>query len=203
MLLFINAILFSIRYGPSKDRLYKIMTFYLIGLFGFELGCHILWFTPQSNFFFTHYHLSGQFLILNIFYFHLFKSPAIKKAITVICILTLMINLSLYIMSPDLYYRFNLFEIIAFSSILIAYALLYLYRTLGEAKQYFYFAIGSSMYFICSTLIFASGNVELVFIKDPYVDIWVFNSLFSITYQILVYKEWWFIHKKEKNADER
>lgn len=142
-LLFINAILFSIKYSPSRDKLYKIMTFYLIALFGFELGCHILYFTPQSNIFFTHYHLSGQFLILNIFYFHLFKSPAIKKSITVICILTLMINIFLYIRSPDLYYRFNLFEIVAFSFILIGYALLYLYRTLGEVKQYFYFAIGS------------------------------------------------------------
>jgi hypothetical protein len=43
---------------------------------------------------------------------------------------------------------------------------------------------------LCSSIIFMSGNLELVFFYEPYIDIWVFNSILYIIYQLLVFKEW-------------
>ena len=91
-----------------------------------------------------------------------------------------------------------MFEIVSTSLLLVIYALRHLYKTLGEEKQYMYLMTGLIMYLICSCLIFLSGNYELVFIEDPYIDIWIFNSIFYIVYQALIFTEWNYIRKKYK-----
>jgi hypothetical protein len=55
------------------------------------------------------------------------------------------------------------------------------------------------MYMLSTSIIFLLGNVELVFIKDPYIDIWVFNSIFFIVYQFLIFKEWRYLNLRKKN----
>jgi hypothetical protein len=72
-----------------------------------------------------------------------------------------------------------------------------LYNSLGAERRYFYFAIGLIMYLLCTSIIYMSGQYELVFVRKPYIDIWVFNSIFFIVYQILLFKEWRMLNRNK------
>ncbi|WP_348745978.1 hypothetical protein [Tenacibaculum sp. 190524A02b] len=107
----------------------------------------------------------------------------------------MLIIIGMYVYNTDLFWQFNLFEIAVTSALLIIYALIHLNNTLGTNKKYFYLCIGMILYLLCSSLIFLFGNYELVFIEDPYIDIWIFNTLFYIVYQVLIFVEWSYINK--------
>ncbi|WP_320814319.1 hypothetical protein [Flavobacterium sp.] len=119
--------------------------------------------------------------------------------VVAIFIIFISINLYLYFDDPGLYWKFNLFEIVTISFVTLVYTLIHLYNNLGEEKNYFYFTIGVSMYMLSTSIIFLLGNVELVFMKEPYIDIWVFNSIFFIVYQFLIFKEWRYLNLLKKN----
>lgn len=114
-------------------------------------------------------------------------------------VIYIIINGLLYFLRPQLFWEFNLFEISYISFAIIGYTLIHIYNNLGENKKYFYFTIGLSTYMLSSSLIFLTGNIELVFYENPYIDIWVFNSLFFIVYQILIFKEWRYIRQVNAN----
>ncbi|MEC4004335.1 hypothetical protein OX283_006685 [Flavobacterium sp. SUN052] len=102
-----------------------------------------------------------------------------------------------YYTTPELYWNFNILEIGLTSSVLIIYCLIHFYEHLKTTYKYFFFCFGLTFYLTSSMLIFLSGNTTLVFFTEPfYMDIWVFNSLFYIFYQYLVFKEWRFLNNK-------
>ena len=101
----------------------------------------------------------------------------------------------MYLYDLESFWQFNLFEIAATSLLLLVYAFIHFYKTLGESKKLFYLNIGMVLYVLCSSLIFLFGNYNLVFIEDPYIDIWIFNTLFYIIYQVLIFIEWSYINK--------
>ena len=57
------------------------------------------------------------------------------------------------------------------------------------------------LYLSCSIAIFLSGNLELVLIEKPYIDIWVFNSIFYIVFQIFIFREYLFLKRKIKSIN--
>jgi hypothetical protein len=190
ILLIMNSILFLSRLS-GKGKLYLTLTIYLIALSVVETFCNIMGFlNPNSNLFLSHFYFNFQFLFLSFFYYKLFKSSVLKKIVLITFIAVWIVLAVQYYLNPALFWQFNLPEILSISFILIIYSLIHLYNSLGGEKRYFYFAIGLIMYLLCSSIIFMSGNLELVFWQDPYIDIWIFNSLLYIVYQLLIFKEW-------------
>lgn len=197
VLLFINAILFTTKVKIINKKIYTVLTVYLAGLFVVEFFCNIIGFlNPSSNFFLSHFYFITQFILLSLVFYRLFKSKKLQTMVVVNSIIVLALIIYSYIDNPALFWEFNLFEIVATSLLLIMYSLYYIYKTLGEEKHLYYLLVGLIMYLVCSCLIFLSGNYELVFIKDPYIDIWIFNSIFYIIYQLLIFKEWRYINKQ-------
>lgn len=201
-LLLINTVLFLLtRKHFKNNKLYNALLLYLVIYFLIELTCNTLGFLqPNSNIFVSHFAFNLQYLILSMFFYKLFKTSAMKKLIVVLFILFFIANTIYYSSDFSLFWQFNLFEIAFISFVTIAFTLIHLYESLGEEKKYFYFTIGVSTYMLTSCLIFLTGNIELVFIENPYIDIWVFNSFFFIIYQFLIYKEWKYLNLHNRDA---
>jgi|TARA_B110000240_G_C13496251_1_gene451781 hypothetical protein len=200
-LLLINAILFLSKLKKNKkNQVYKYVTIYLAVLFVVEFFCNgIGYLYPAQNFYLSHFYFNAQFILLSLFFYRLFSNQKIKKIIILNYIVVTLIIVGMYGYNPESFWQFNLFEIVSTSVLLVIYVLIHLFNTLNITKEYFYFCIGLLLYLICSCLIFISGNYELVFIKDPYIDIWIFNTLFYILYQVLIFKEWLYMHKVSPN----
>jgi hypothetical protein len=197
-LLLINSILF-IGNRKDKGRIYQYITIYLSLQFLVELLCNIIGIlNPNSNFFLSHYYFVIQFILLSLFYRELLKNTILKKIVSFNLVIILLILSFQYYQTSSLYWKFNYFEIESTSIILILYSIIYFYENLKGTYRYFYFCLGLTFYLTSSCLIFLSGNTELVFFKEPfYFDIWIFNSLFFIMYQIFIYKEWKYLIKNE------
>ncbi len=195
-LLLINSILFLSKVKKFNNSTYKFVTIYLVLLFIVELFCNAIGYLyPGQNFYLSHFYFNAQFILLSIVFYRLFKSQKLKKLVVLNYIIVTLIILGMYIYNNQLFWQFNLFEIAMTSVLLIIYALIHLNNTMGTKKKYFYLSIGMILYLLCSSLIFLFGNYELVFIEDPYIDIWIFNTLFYIVYQVLIFTEWSYINK--------
>jgi len=202
ILLFANVICFIVTKKYFKtNKLYKTLVLYLTVYFLIELICNVLGFLqPNSNIFVSHFAFNIQYLILSLFFYRLLKTKSLKRMTVALFVLFFIINTLYYINDPNLFWEFNLFEIAYISFVTIGLTLVHLYQNLGEAKYYFYFTIGVSTYMLTSCLIFLTGNIELVFLEKPYIDIWVFNSGFFILYQMLIYKEWRFLNTNNRDV---
>ena len=66
--------------------------------------------------------------------------------------------------------------IITSTALLLFYIVtfLFIYKEINKVHYYYNFSIGLVLYLLCSITIFLSGNLELVLIEDPYIDIWIF-----------------------------
>lgn len=198
ILLFANVICFLVTKKKFKtNKLYKSLLCYLVIYFIIELTCNTLGFLkPNSNNFVSHFAFNIQYVILSLFFYQLFKTKASKRLVIGLFISFIITNSFYYFSNPELFWEFNLYEITYISSVTIGLTLIHLYQNLGETKSYFYFTIGVSTYMLTSCLIFLTGNIQLVFLEKPYIDIWVFNSGFFILYQVLIFKEWKYLNSQ-------
>lgn len=199
LFLLINTILF---WSTSKNKnfKYKLITVYLTIIFVVELVCNYIGYNyPNSNFYLSHYYFNIQFILLSIFFFSLFNSKFIKNSILAIAAVVFLTLTYQYASNPDLYFQFNILEIALTFLSLILYGTLFLVKNLKSVHLYFYFTLGLLFYLSSSSAIFLSGNTEYVIFKEPFFfDIWVFNSLFFILYQFLIFKEWKLLNGKLK-----
>ncbi|BAP32234.1 uncharacterized protein CHSO_3197 [Chryseobacterium sp. StRB126] len=101
-----------------------------------------------------------------------------------------------YIIDPEKYYVFNLFEIFVTSYSLIILALFHLYNILDTEKKYNYISLGLLLYLISSTVIFLSGNLYTVMNTTLHREIWVFNVVMFIVYQVFIFAEYFFSRRK-------
>jgi len=190
-LLFINSVLFF-SYRKDRDIVYKYIMYYLMIQFVVELCCNVIGILyPNENFFLSHYYFVIQFIMLSLFFHQVFKNKLLKKIVKINLAIVLFILSFQYYKTPSLYWKFNNFEIGVTSILLILYSIVYFYENLKESYKYHFFCYGLTFYLMSSCLIFLTGNTQLVFMNEPvYLDIWIFNSLFFILFQILIYKEW-------------
>ncbi|WP_431166630.1 hypothetical protein [Tenacibaculum halocynthiae] len=195
-LLLINSILFVSKVKKINNSTYSYVTTYLVILFIVELFCNTIGYLyPGQNFYLSHFYFNAQFILLSIVFYRLFKNQKLKKLVILNYVIVTLIILGMYIYNNQLFWQFNLFEIAMTSVLLIIYGLIHLSNTMGTNKKYFYLSVGMILYLLCSSLIFLFGNYELVFIEDPYIDIWIFNTLFYIVYQVFIFVEWNYINK--------
>ena len=190
LILLLNVLLFT--FGlKEKNKKEQLITVYLTVLFIVELFCHIIgWTNPGNNLFLSHYYFNSQFVILSVVFYQLLEEKIFKKIILINLFAISGVVLYSYIEDPSLYFRFNIIEVTLTSAALSLYSILYLVKTLRQSEPFYYFSTGLLLYLTNSLFIFLSGNTETVFIEDPYIDIWIFNSLFYILYQALIYKNW-------------
>jgi hypothetical protein len=169
----------------------SIFLWYLVLLSIIETSCHIIGFLkPNANLFISHFYFIFQFSCLSYLYYCLFKETILKKMIMFFYIFQMLILMGTYYFNFQLFWGFNIYEIVSCSSILVAYAFLYIFKNLEKEHTYFNFSVGLIFYLLCSISIFTSGNLELVLWEDPYIDIWIFNSLFYIFFQYMIFKEY-------------
>ena len=201
--LFFNTFLFIRKKEIHKD-LSKVFLLYLVSLSLIELACHIIGILkPNSNFFISHFYFSFRFTFLSYLYSKLIRDKLFNKIIAVVYFSQILILGYMYVSNPSLFWKFNEYEIIATSLILVFYALCFIYKEIDKVHYYYNFSIGLILYLLCSISIFLYGNLELVLIEDPYIDIWIFNTIFYIVFQFMIFREYAFFNSKlYKNDNE-
>ena len=206
LFLFFNTFLFIRKKEIHKD-VSKVFLIYLVSLCLIELSCHIIGFLkPNANFFISHFYFIFQFTFLSYLYYTLFESKFFKKAIVIVYISQIFILAYMYASDTSLFWKFNEYEIISTSFILVFYALYFIYKEMDKVHYYYNFSIGLILYLLCSISIFLYGNLELVLIEDPYIDIWIFNTIFYIIFQFMIFREYAFftskLYKSENEEDD-
>lgn len=190
VLLLFNVILFvSIK---DKTKPLQMLSYYLLASAVEGITCFSLASIFQvDNFFLNHIFFTIQLLFLGLFFHNLLESTSQKKYVKTASILVFLVASAQYLINPSSFWHFNLIEIFGVSCLLISFALLHVYNTLGQNKEYFYFCLGMIMYFLCSCIIYLFGNLTLVFLEDPYIDHWIIKDVFFIVYQLLILKEYY------------
>ena len=137
---------------------------------------------------------------------YLIGNKIFSKIILITYITQMVILIAMYILDPSLFWKFNEYEIISTSFILVFYALYFIYKEMDKVHYYYNFSIGLILYLLCSVSIFLYGNLELVLIENPHIDIWIFNTVFYIIFQFMIFREYAFftskLHKKENEEDD-
>ncbi|CAD0004386.1 hypothetical protein FLAT13_02235 [Flavobacterium salmonis] len=196
--LILNTFLFF-KNKQVREKTEKTFLWYLFSLCIVEIICHLIGFLYfGQNFFVSHFYFYFQLLFLSILFKKLISNTILKKVILTVLIAQTVILASMYIKDPNSFWNFNNYEIISISIILILYALYYIVSNLATEHRYFNFSIGLILYFACSVTIFSVGNLELVLCEDPFIDIWIFNIVFYIIFQIFIFKEYLFLKSKKQ-----
>lgn len=184
----------TFKYWKNKNAnssfLYKTLCYYLLACSAIEIMCHIIGMMEvNSNLFVSHFIFHCEYLFLSYFFYYAIPLNWLKKTILMLSVLFYMVLAVQYYQDPSLFWRFNLFEILFISISLMIYGLIYIYLTLGEKDTYYNFCIGLILFMFCSSIIYMSGNYDLVLWRKPFIDIWIFNYLFFIIYQFFISKQ--------------
>lgn len=195
----INFLLFVVKF-LKLTLPYKIFTGYLFTIIVIQFFTSYLGRRGMHNLFLSHFYFVLQCLILSVFYYKILKSSFQKKVI-LISIPLVLITLGIqYFLKPDLFSKFNLFEIFITSFIIIIFALFHLYNILSEKKDYFYLNLGILFYLFCSSVLFMAGNL-IATLTDNFRDvIWKINAVLYIVYQLFIFLEWYRIFIKKSKS---
>ncbi len=175
----------------SQNKAFKIFTLYLVLLGVIQLTMRMstkVW-ELDSNLFLSHYYFIGQFILLSLFYVQLLKFRWIYG---ILAIVLLFLGYQ-YISNPELYHMYNPLGFFITHTIIVIYALLYMYRSLSGKKEFTLANIGIFMYLLSTALIFGSGN--LIFnleVPESFSQLLVdINKVLFLAFQILIFVEWW------------
>ena len=132
----------------------------------------------------------GQFILLGFFFKSFFIIKNQKKYLlwSLLSGLLLIIIESMY--DYDLFFKFNLFEIILTSLLLVSYAIMHLYNQLTTEKVYYYITIGVIIYMLSSTVLFLVGNLTNDLSDEFKYLSWQLNAFLFIVLQLFYLYEW-------------
>ncbi|MEO8239840.1 MAG: hypothetical protein ABI576_17180 [Flavobacterium sp.] len=132
----------------------------------------------------------GQFILLGLFFKSFFIVKNQKKYLlwSLLSGLLLIIIESIY--DCDLFFEFNLFEIILTSLLLVSYAIMHLYNQLTTEKIYYYITIGVIIYMLSSTVLFLVGNLTNDLSDEFKYLSWQLNAFLFIVLQLFYLYEW-------------
>lgn len=183
----------------SKKGVHSLFLVYLIFIFIIEVVSNVFYIKKINNLFLSHYYFIGQFLLLGIFFYQILIEKYQKKIAFLLLVTISLVLIVQYSLDPKKYYTFNLFEIFITSYSIIILALFHLYDLLANKKEYYYITLGLLLYLISSTTIFLSGNLYTIMNKQMHKEIWIFNVLMFILYQIFILIEWLVNYRKTIN----
>lgn len=189
--LFINLILYSKSYR-NKSMAFRVIIGYLLYTFTIEMFASYLSDHKIHNLFLSHYYFIGQFILFSYFYYLLLNKPIFKKIIIVVLsIVTTIIGVQYY-NTPELYYTFNLWEIVLSFTPIVIYSLFYFYESFGvENKKYLILNSGVFFYLLSSMLIFSAGNLINSTGRSIALPIWTINAFLYVVYQLFIFIEWY------------
>ncbi|MFM9988773.1 hypothetical protein [Flavobacterium sp.] len=188
-ILLINVILF-IKGFSNNGKAFKIFTIYSVLIFIIQLIVNVLNYLKINNLFLSHFYFILQFFLLSFFYLTILKVNFQKTTIKLLLILCPLILVIQYLMDPNLFFEFNLFEIFITSFPIIIYSTYYLYNLLNEKKDFYYINLGILIYLFGSTVLFLVGNL-VAKLDNNLNDIpWILNSALYIMYQLFILVEW-------------
>lgn len=189
VILFLNVVLYCKGFSYHGEA-FRVFTGYSLGILGIQIVVMLLSYKKINNIYLSHIYFLFQFVMLSWFYLKILKSEFHKKAIKIgfgICFLGIAIQ---YLYNPDLWFKFNLFEIFITSFLVIIYSTFQLYALLHEKKEFYYINLGILIYLFGSTVLFLAGNL-VVKMSNKYNDIpWILNSFLYIVYQLFIFMEW-------------
>lgn len=194
-ILLINLAVYCVGFFHS-GRAYTFFISYLVWILICEIIFYVLNYQRINNLFFSHYYLIIQFVLLGLFFHEILTEKYQKNIARFLLIMIPTVLIVQYIIDPEKYYVFNLFEIFVTSYSLIILALFHLYNILDTEKKYNYISLGLLLYLISSTVIFLSGNLYTVMNTNLHKEIWVFNVVMFIVYQLFIFAEYFFSRRK-------
>jgi hypothetical protein len=189
ILLIINCILYF-RSFFCNNKAFKIITLYITSTVLIELSMRILGHYGYNNLFISHFYCISLLFFLSLFYINVLKDKAHKNGIKIYMVLCLVALITQYALIPNLFFKFNLFEIFITSFPVVIYSIIYLFNMLNEKREFYYVNIGVMIYITGSTIIFLSGNIINIYSPKFAKSCWTFNSILYFFYQLLIFIEW-------------
>ena len=159
----------------KHGKAYKIFTIYLIGVLSIDYVSSNLysWFRIY-NVFMHHFYELFQFVILSYFFSLLLKTKAQLFTVYILLIVLPIFLLLRYLINPNLFFEYNLFETYLITMPLIIYSSMHLYNNLGEKSEFYYGNVGLLFYLFTSTFIFLFYRLLSVFdLEDKINDLMV------------------------------
>ena len=107
------------------------------------------------------------------------------------CLITTLLALAIqYASDFSLFLKFNLFEILITSILLILYATFHFYNKKKKKKEFYLINMGILFYLFGSTILFLVGNLTIVLSPKMNKITWILNSILYVLYQIFIFVEW-------------
>ena len=187
----------------KHGKAYKIFTIYLIGVLSIDYVSSNLysWFRIY-NVFMHHFYELFQFVILSYFFSLLLKTKAQLFTVYILLIVLPIFLLLRYLINPNLFFEYNLFETYLITMPLIIYSSMHLYNNLGEKSEFYYGNVGLLFYLFTSTFIFLFYRLLSVFDLEEKINDLMVNL--NITLQFIkfgfFFYQWKLIYF---NKDER
>lgn len=189
VLLLFTFILYALRFSKENSA-YKIFTIYLFVIICIQASAKILFLTGRNNLILSHAYFIGQFIMLSIFYFKLVKDQFQIKTIKIGFVLVLLTLAIQYYLRPELFFKFNLYEIFITSFLLIIYATFHFYNLLDEKREFYFINMGILLYLFGSTILFLVGNLTTQFSSKVQMITWKLNAAFYVFYLFFLLYEW-------------
>ena len=183
----INVFLFFKSYR-NKTVAFKIIAFYLLYTLIIQLRMSYLASLKEDNLHYGHFYFIGQLVFLSFFFIEELKNKALSKRIKTYLLFALTALGIHYYLYPESYEKHNTFEIVVTSFPLLVYCFIFFTKRIGSSNNNFlFFNAGLFLYILCSTLLFAAGNLKAGII----LYIWAFNVVLVIIYQLCILLEWY------------
>ena len=183
----INTILYfkSLRFFTKA---LKVFTWYLLFIFVIQIITIFLNRFKIPNLFLSHYYFIGQYFFISSCFYLMSLKLITKKFILYTSSLVFISLCIFYIRNPERYFAFNMFEIFLTSIPLIIFSLLFFIEKMDSVNKVFiYISSGFFTYLLCSTLLFATGDIASI----DKITFWTINAFIYLGYQILIFVEWY------------
>ncbi len=188
LILLLNLILYSYSFF-RKGKANVFFVSYLAFSFLMQLSMELMYIFRMNNLFVVNIFFIGQMILLGLFYNSLMILKSQKIFVKTSLIIALSLLTAQYVLDPAEFLKFNLFEIILTSLLIVVYALVHFYNMLTESKQYYYVNVGVICYLLASTVLFLIGNLSLELSNDLKYLSWMLNAFLVFVYQLFILYE--------------
>jgi len=200
-MLLLNTGLYFIGFAKN-GKAYKSFFFYLLFILLLQIIMQAHALLNKNNHYLSTYYLFFNFIFLSIFFYYLFYniSPRVSSLIRFSGLAVFSGLCVQYILNPQLYYKFNSVGFLITSSLLIIYSVIYLLELVSKKMPFTFIIAGMLVYFISSSLIFATATSIVSFDNQVNMLIWKINAVLFIIYQLLILQEWIQVYYKKIQA---
>lgn len=186
----LGAVLY--RKQPNTIKTLSVMVFILCA---FEFSSYFLSLYSISNLFLFHSYAFVEFILISLIYYHIFKSPTLKRLISIFVIVFLSISVVSLILLES-WKEFNSIQRSIESFLLVVYFVIHLRKMIVQKKSpfvemhpYFILTSGFLIYFLGTSFVFFFANE---FIGTSDLSYWTIHSLLNIllniVYSIVLWK---------------